>query len=87
LSALFRPTPATAKRTLEFVTANIRNPNTCKAYARSVSAFAAWCDAHRLRDLAGIEPVHVAAYIEQLQQRLSAPSVKQHPAALRVLFD
>jgi site-specific recombinase XerD len=87
LPALFRPTPAAAKRTLEFFTAQIRNPNTRKAYARSVSEFAAWCEVHGLHDLAGIEPVHVAAYIEQLQQRLSAPSVKQHLAALRVLFD
>ncbi len=87
LPALFRPTPAAAKRTLEFFTAQIRNPNTRKAYARSVSEFAAWCESHGLHDLAGIEPVHVAAYIEQLQRRLSAPSVKQHLAALRVLFD
>ena len=29
----------------------------------------------------------MAAYIEQLQLKLSAPSVKQHLAALRVLFD
>jgi site-specific recombinase XerD len=87
LPALFRPTPAAAMRTLEFFTANIRNPNTRKAYARSVSEFSAWCASHGLRDLAGIEPVHVAAYIEQLQRRLSAPSVKQHLAALRVLFD
>ena len=87
LPALFRPTPAVAKRTLEFFTAQIRNPNTRKAYARSVSEFAAWCEAHGLHDLVSIEPVHVAAYIEQLQLRLSAPSVKQHLAALRVLFD
>ena len=87
LPALFRPTPAAAKRTLEFFTAQIRNPNTRKAYARSVSEFATWCEAHGLHDLAAIEPVHVAAYIEQLQQRLSAPSVKQHLAALRVLVD
>ncbi|RZA12986.1 MAG: integrase, partial [Proteobacteria bacterium] len=87
LPALFRPTPVAAKRTLEFFTAQIRNPNTRKAYARSVSEFAAWCESHGLCDLAGIEPVHVAAYIEQLQRRLSAPSVKQHLSALRVLFD
>jgi hypothetical protein len=67
LPTLFRPTPA-AKRTLEFFTAQIRNPNTRKAYARSVSEFAAWCEAHGLHDLAGIELVHVAAYIEQIQQ-------------------
>ena len=87
LPALFRPTPGAARRTLEFFAANIRNPNTRKAYARAVSEFSAWCDGHGLRELAGIEPVHVAAYIEQLQARLSAPSVKQHLAALRVLFD
>jgi integrase len=31
--------------------------------------------------------VHVAAYIEGLQKRLAAPSVKQHLAAIRMLFD
>jgi hypothetical protein len=68
LPTLFRPTPAAAKCTLEFFTAQIRNPNTRKAYARWVSEFAAWCEAHGLHDLAGIEPVHVAAYIKQIQQ-------------------
>ncbi|NUZ08991.1 tyrosine-type recombinase/integrase [Schlegelella sp. ID0723] len=87
LPALFSPTPTAAKRTLEFFTANIRNPNTRKAYARAVAEFAAWCANNRLEDLAEIEPVHVAAYVEQLQQRLAAPSVKLHLAALRVLFD
>lgn len=85
--ALFQATPASTNRTLEFFTANIRNPNTRRAYARAIGGFATWCDAHGLQDLAGIGPVHVAAYVEQLQGRLSAPSVKQHLAALRVLFD
>ena len=31
LPALFRPDEATAKRVIEFFTANIRNPNTQKA--------------------------------------------------------
>ena len=31
--------------------------------------------------------MHVAAYVEALQARLAAPSVKQHLAALRRLFD
>lgn len=87
LPALFRPTPAAARRTLEFFTAHIRNPNTRRAYARSVSEFSAWCAGHGLLDLASIGPVHVAAYIEQLGLTLAAPSVKQHLAALRVLFD
>ena len=87
LPALFAPTPAAAQRTLEFFTANIRNPNTRRSYARAIGEFSHWCAEHGLHTLTDIGPVHVAAYIEQLQQRLSAPSVKQQLAALRVLFD
>ena len=87
LPALFTPTPAAARRTLEFFTANIRNPNTRKAYARAVGEFASWCEVNGLQELGEIEPVHVAAYVEQLQARLAAPSVKLNLAALRMLFD
>jgi len=87
LPALFTPTPAAARRTLEFFTANIRNPNTRKAYARAVGEFASWCEVNGLQELGEIEPVHVAAYVEQLQERLAAPSVKLNLAALRMLFD
>jgi site-specific recombinase XerD len=85
LPALYAPTEAAARRTLEFFTASIRNPNTRKAYARAASDFAAWCEARGITELRLVQPVHVAAYIEGLQ--LSAPSVKQRLAALRVLFD
>ena len=87
LPALFTPTPAAARRTLEFFTANIRNPNTRKAYAKAVGDFAAWCSRNDLHELGAIEPVHVAAYVEQLQGRLAPPSVKLRLAALRMLFD
>jgi integrase/recombinase XerD len=40
-----------------------------------------------VRDLAQVKPVHVAAYIEELLQELAKPTVKQHLAALRMLFD
>ena len=46
----------------------------------------AYCDRHRLT-LTGIEPVHVAAYIENLTRAKSAPTVKQHLAAIRMCFD
>lgn len=85
--ALFAPTPDAGKRFIEFFTANIRNPNTRKAYAWAVAEFAAWCERNGLTELRDIEPVHVAAYIETLQTRLAAPSVKQHLAAIRMLFD
>ena len=87
LPALFTPTPAAAKRVIEFFTANIRNPNTRTVYARAVQAFATWCAQHQLDDLQAIEPVHIAAYVETLQATLAAPSVKVHLAALRMLFD
>lgn len=74
------------RRFVEFFTANIRNPNTRAAYARAVAGFAAWCERHGL-ELADIEPVHVAAYIEEHGKAVSAPTVKQHLAAIRMLFD
>jgi site-specific recombinase XerD len=46
-----------------------------------------WCEENDTRELQDIEPVHVAAYIETLQTRLAPPSVKQHLAAIRMLFD
>jgi site-specific recombinase XerD len=37
--------------------------------------------------LALVEPFHVAAFVHDLQEELSPPSVKQHLAAIRMLFD
>ena len=87
LPALFSPDSATAQRVLEFFTANIRNPHTRKAYATAVRGFAAWTDTIGIAHLRYIKPLHVAAYIEQLHSRLSAPSVKLQLAAIRMLFD
>jgi site-specific recombinase XerD len=87
LPALYAPDPSTAKRVLEFFTANIRNQNTRKAYAKASSDFALWCEAkglHRLRD---VQPVHVAAYIEHQHARIAATSDKLQLAAIRMLFD
>jgi site-specific recombinase XerD len=74
-------------RTLEFFTANIRNPNTRRAYVQATKDFAAWCEGHGVASLAAVQPLHVAAYIEQLGRELSAPTVKQRLAAIRHLFD
>ena len=38
-------------------------------------------------ELAGVQPFHVAAFIKDLQAEFSPPTVKQHLAALRMLFD
>ena len=77
----------TAKRFVEFFTANIRNPNTREAYGRAVRDFFAWCDEHQIGPLIDIEALHVAAYIEQLTQEKSAQTVKQRLAAIKALFD
>ena len=74
-------------RFLEFFTVNIRNANTRAAYGRAASAFLSWCEDHGLSELHEMQPVHVAAYIEQLGREGSAPTVKQHLACLRMLFD
>ena len=87
LPALFAPDERTARRTLEFFTAAIRSPHTRRAYGRAVAGFAAWCDRYDLHELHGVEPVHVAAWVEELGRALAAPSVKQNLAAIRMLFD
>ena len=74
------------RRFIEFFTANIRNPNTRAAYAFAAARFADWCGGRGIC-LAQLTPVIVAAYIEELGQHLDRPSVKQHLAALRMLFD
>ena len=71
-------------RFIEFFTANIRNRNTRAAYAQAVAQFFEWCEARHL-PLHHIRPVVVAGYIEQHPG--SAPTVKQHLAAIRMLFD
>jgi len=84
---LYAPNAEAAKRFIEYFAANIRNLNTRRAYLHAVREFADWCTANRLNDLLDLEPLHVAAYIEQLTLRLAKPSVKQHLAAIRMLFD
>ncbi|MCA3229394.1 MAG: tyrosine-type recombinase/integrase [Burkholderiales bacterium] len=83
--SLYAPDAPAAKRTFEFFAVSIRNPNTRKAYARAATEFATWCEAYGITDVRQVQPVHVASYIEGLQ--ISAPSVKQRLAALRMLFD
>ncbi len=74
------------RRVIEFFTANIRNRNTREAYARAVLRFSDWCEHHKLR-LEQLSPPLVAAYIEEISASHSAPTVKQHLAAIRMLFD
>ena len=69
---------------LEFFAATIRNKNTRAAYVQAIAQFFRWCEQYDLK-LASIRPLHVSASIEA--KPLTAPSVKQHLAALRGLFN
>lgn len=73
-----------AWRFIEFFTANIRNHNTRAAYAKAIGRFFAWCEERGL-GLRDIRPVVVAAYLEEHPG--AKPTVKQHLAAIRRLFD
>ena len=71
---------------IDFFTAQIRNRNTRAAYAVAVRTFCSWCDSKQLT-LKTLRTHHVGAYVELLGKSYSAPSVKQHLAAIRMLFD
>jgi len=85
--ALFLPDGRAEKRFAEFFTVHIRNKNTRAAYLTAARSFAAWCLGKGIVGLRAVEPVHVAAYVEQLETSASKPTAKQHLAALRMLFD
>ena len=74
-------------RFLEFFAVPIRNPHTRRAYMRAAGEFLAWCEARGVASLAGVQPLHVAAWIEAQGGELAPPSVKQQLAGVRSLFD
>src|SRR5690606_28883201 len=85
--ALVRQAGERAKRRfIEFFTAHIRNPGTRIAYGRAVARFCRWCERYGI-SLPEVTPFVVAAYIEQLTEMRSAPTVKLHLAAIRMLMD
>ena len=84
--ALFSVSKQAQRKFGEFFTAHIRNPNTRRADLIAVWRFADWCGHHGI-PLARVEPMVVAAYVEELTGKLAPASVKQHLAAIRMLFD
>ena len=84
---LFTPTAKAAKRVLEFFTAQVNNDHTRRAYLNATRRFSAWCETHGLHELSAVQPFHVAAFVKELQGQFAPPTVKQHLAALRMLFD
>ena len=76
--------PEATKKFFEFFTVPIRNKNTRIAYYHAIGRFLDWCDQAGFQSLEDIEPITVAAYFEQHPG--SPPTVKQHMAAIRMLF-
>ena len=74
-------------RFLEFFASAIRNPHTRRAYARAARDFLGWCAGTGVTSINAVQSLHVAAWIELQTQTHSAPTVKQHLAAIRHLFD
>lgn len=76
-----------AWRFVEFFTVHIRNKNTRTAYGQAAGAFLRWCEGRGITRIEDVQPMNVAGYIEQLQMTRKAPTVKQHLACIRMLFD
>lgn len=77
----------TQRRFLEFFAATIRNKNTREAYYRAVCKFFSWCEARGVQDITQVEPLLVAAFIEEETEAHQAQTVKQELAAIRKLYD
>jgi site-specific recombinase XerD len=75
-----------AERFFTFFTDTIPNPNTRAAYYRNALRFFAWVEKNGLT-LPTIKSYHVSAYLAELAASHSTPTVKQHLASLRMLFD
>src|ERR1700746_375664 len=77
---------STRKKFFEFFTVPIRNANTRAAYYRAIQQFLSWCERAGYQDLEDIETITVPSYIETLQRQTAPSTVKQHMAAIRMLF-
>lgn len=76
-----------AIRVAEFFAAQIRNPNTRRAYLRATMDFSRFMEERGLVQLGSVQPLHVAAWVETQLKAYSKPTVKQQLAAVKMLFD
>ena len=61
--------PEATKRYFEFFTVPIRNKNTRIAYYHAIGQFLDWCQRAGFRGLEDIEPITVAAYVNNTRAR------------------
>ena len=86
-TAIVKAGSPAARRFWEFFAGQIPNANTREAYLRAAFDFFGWLEGRGVVELLEIEPLHVAAYVQDLRGRYAVPTVKQRLAALRMLFD
>lgn len=79
--------PPDQRRFFEFFLVRLKNPNTRRAYGRGIRDFFDWLRANGVERLADVQPLHVAAHIEELTVRRSRTTAKARLAAIRHLFD
>ena len=87
LPSIFTARPESHARMRDFFSSHIRNPHTRRAYLEAVRQFSLFAAELGLGDLAQVEPIHVAAFVERQLETHAKPTVKQRLAALRMLFD
>lgn len=87
LPSIFTARPEARTRMRDFFSSHIRNPNTRRAYREAAKQFSAFCAENGIRDLAQVQPIHVAAFVETQLKLHSKPTVKLRLAALLMLFD
>ena len=82
-----RAGPSTRRKFFEFYGTDAQGyPNTRAAYYRAIRpVLLAWAR-RRVSGPEDIEPITVAAYIQMLQRQGAPRTVKQHMAAIRMLF-
>jgi site-specific recombinase XerD len=82
---IHRAGPEAEAQTLAFL-AGVRNRNTRGAYVQALVHFTNWCEGREL-ELCDITAFTVNAYFAEIARDYKAATVRQHLAAIRLLFD
>ncbi|HZQ52993.1 MAG TPA: tyrosine-type recombinase/integrase [Bryobacteraceae bacterium] len=64
-----------------------RSPTTIPGAPTTTRSLSSRLGPPRVDDLAQVQPIHVAAWVKESSESRSRPTVKQHLAAIRMLFD
>jgi site-specific recombinase XerD len=77
---------STRKNSSSFLRFRSATPTPGLPITGAIQQFLSWCERAGYQHLEDIEPITVAAYIETLGRQAAPPTVKQHMAAIRMMF-